>query len=116
MFILSQSNIAAKLKISRTTVSGILKNYPSVSLRAINAVKERLRIYKDRSIAGFGFKEIVQNFTPTLSIINQGRKKIIKTITELLIETIMNPDIKFMKNIKIVEGFIWNDSIKKPIF
>ena len=94
MFILTKANIATKLKISRATVYRTLRNYSNVSRKTIKAVEKGLR----------------------LSIINQDRKKIRKRTAELLMETIKNPDIKFRKNIKIEEEFIWNDSIKKTIF
>ena len=115
MAILTQANIATKLKICRATVSKALRDNLNVSPKTRKAAEKGLRIAEDMGVAGFGFKEIAQNFTPKLSIINQDPKKIRKTGAELLIETIKNPDIKFRKNIKIEEEFIWNDSILKKV-
>ncbi len=77
------------------------------------AVEKGLKIPEDIGIAGFGFKDTANTFTPTLSVINQDPRKIGSVATELLIEIINNPGIKMKKNILIDEEFIWNNSIIK---
>ena len=49
MFILTQANIATKLKISKATVSKTLRNYLNVSRKTIKAVEKGLRIINNKS-------------------------------------------------------------------
>jgi LacI family transcriptional regulator len=84
------------------------------ALGVYHAAKEvGVRIPEDIGIAAFGFNEIVQTFTPSLSIVNQNPRRIGLAATDMLIEEIENkyPDKK--KNITIKEEFIWNASILK---
>ncbi len=77
------------------------------------AMEKGLRIPEDIGVAGFGFKETAQSFTPTLSIINQDPRKLGSAAAELLIEMIENPGIKMHRDIIIEEEFLWNNSILK---
>ncbi len=77
------------------------------------AVEKGLSIPEDIGIAGFGFKDTAQSFTPPLSIINQDPRKIGSTAAELLIEMINNPCTVLQRNLIIEEEFLWNNSILK---
>ena len=77
------------------------------------AVEKGLKIPEDIGVAGFGFNDTVQSFTPPLAIINQDPRKLGNAAAGLLIEMIENPGIKRKKNIVIEEEFLWNDSIIK---
>jgi LacI family transcriptional regulator len=77
------------------------------------AKKVGIRIPEDIGIAAFGFNEIAQTFTPSLSIINQNPRKIGLAATDMLIEEIENKNPDKKKHIAIKEEFIWNASILK---
>jgi LacI family transcriptional regulator len=70
-----------------------------------------VRIPEDIGIAAFGFNEIAQTFTPSLSVINQNPRKIGLAATDMLIEEIENKNSDKKKNIEIKEEFLWNASI-----
>ena len=85
-----------------------------VALGVYKAAAEKgLKIPQDIGIAGFGFKDTAQSFTPTLSIINQDPRKIGSKAAELLIEMINNPSDVLHRNLIIEEEFLWNNSILK---
>jgi len=85
-----------------------------VALGVYKAAAEKgMKIPEDIGIAGFGFKDTAQSFTPSLSIINQDPRKIGSAAAELLINMIKNPGLKKQNNIIIEEEFIWNNSIIK---
>ena len=85
-----------------------------VALGVYKAAAEKgLKIPEDIGIAGFGFKDTAETFTPPLSVINQDPRKIGSEATRLLVEIINNPGIEIEKNIVIDEEFIWNNSIIK---
>ncbi len=85
-----------------------------VALGAYKAAAEKgVKIPGDIGIAGFGFKDTANTFTPSLSVVNQDPRKIGSEAALLLIEIISNPGIKRKKNIVIDEEFIWNDSMMK---
>lgn len=99
-----------------------LKNLPEIiftandriAFGAYKAAREKgLKIPDDIGILAYGFSETAQNFSPSLSIINQDPRNIGNTATDLLIKMIKNPDIKEHGNIIIEEQFIWNNSIIK---
>ena len=77
------------------------------------AKKVGVRIPEDIGIAAFGFNEIAQTFTPSLSIINQNPRKIGLTATKMLIETIESKNSGLPMQVKIKEDFQWYDSILK---
>jgi LacI family transcriptional regulator len=83
-----------------------------VALGIYQAAKEKkVRIPEDMGVVAFGFSEIAQTFTPTLSIINQDPRKIGKVAAEKLLDEILNKVSNQENNIVIEEEFIWNDSI-----
>jgi LacI family transcriptional regulator len=85
-----------------------------VALGVYKAAAEKgVKIPEDIGVAGFGFKDTANNFTPSLSVINQDPRKIGSEAAGLLIEIINSPGIEIKKNISIDEEFIWNDSIIK---
>ncbi len=85
-----------------------------VALGVYKAAAEKgIKIPEEIGVAGFGFKDTAQSFTPSLSIINQDPRKIGSTAAELLIKMIKNPGLKKQNNIIIEEEFIWNNSIIK---
>ena len=85
-----------------------------VALGVYKAAAEKgMKIPEDIGVAGFGFKDTAQSFTPSLSIINQDPRKIGSTAAELLIKMIKNPGLKKQNNVIIEEEFIWNNSIIK---
>ncbi|MFZ0454019.1 MAG: LacI family DNA-binding transcriptional regulator [Ignavibacteriaceae bacterium] len=85
-----------------------------VALGVYKAASEKgLKIPEDIGVAGFGFKDTANTFTPPLSVINQDPRKIGSAAAEFLIEIITNPGVKMERNIIIDEEFIWNNSIIK---
>jgi LacI family transcriptional regulator len=70
-----------------------------------------IRIPEDIGIVAFGFDEIAQTFTPTLSVINQNPRILGSTATYMLMDLIENRDITKFKQVMIKEEFIWNESI-----
>lgn len=98
------------------------KNLPEIIFTAndriafgvYKAIQEKgLNVPDDIGILAYGFSETAQNFSPSLSIINQDPRKIGNTAAELLIKMIKNPGIEKPYNIIIEEEFIWNNSIVK---
>lgn len=77
------------------------------------AQEKGLKIPDDIGVLAYGFKETAQNFSPSLSIINQDPRKIGVAAAEHIINMIKNPDVKKTDNVVIEEEFIWNDSIIK---
>lgn len=77
------------------------------------AKKVGVKIPEDIGIAAFGFNEVAQTFTPTLSIINQNPRIIGSAAAEMLIEEIETANFAEKKQIKIKEDFQWNESILK---
>ncbi|MEJ2053983.1 MAG: LacI family DNA-binding transcriptional regulator [Calditrichaceae bacterium] len=75
------------------------------------ANKVGLRIPEDIGVAAFGFSEIAQTFTPSLSIINQNPRNMGSTAADMLIETIENKNFGLSIQVKINEEFKWNESI-----
>ncbi len=61
------------------------------------AVEKGLKIPEDIGVAGFGFNDTVQSFTPPLAIINQDPRKLGSAAAGLLIEMIENPELKGRK-------------------
>lgn len=107
-------NSFMKLYSSKNLPEIIFTVNDRVALGVYKAAAEKgLKIPEDIGIAGFGFKETAQGFTPPLSIVNQDPRKIGSVAAELLIETIKSPDIKMQRNIIIEEEFLWNNSILK---
>jgi LacI family transcriptional regulator len=85
-----------------------------VAFGVYKAVHEKgLKIPDDIGILAYGFNETAQNFSPTLSIIDQNPRKIGNTAANLLIKMIKNPEAKRNENIILEEEFIWNNSIIK---
>lgn len=70
-----------------------------------------IRIPEDIGIVAFGFDEIAQTFTPTLSVINQNPRKLGSTATYMLIDLIENRNKGKSKQMVIKEEFQWNESI-----
>jgi LacI family transcriptional regulator len=98
------------------------KNLPEIifaindraALGVYHAAKEvGVKIPEDIGIAAFGFDEIAQTFTPSLSIINQNPRKIGLAATNMLIQKIENKNIDKINQITIEEEFLWNNSILK---
>jgi LacI family transcriptional regulator len=96
------------------------KNMPEIifavndraALGVYRAAKEvGIRIPEDIGITAFGFFEIAQTFTPSLSIINQNPRKLGIAATNLLIEELDNKNTDKKNVITIEEEFLWNDSI-----
>ena len=75
------------------------------------AKKVGVRIPEDIGIAAFGFNEIAQTFTPSLTVINQNPRKIGLAAANMLIEEIENKDFDKKKHIEIKEEFLWNASV-----
>jgi LacI family transcriptional regulator len=71
-----------------------------------------IKIPDDIGIVAFGFCEIAQTFTPTLSIINQNPREISISAAKMLIQEIENPELK-EERVVINEEFVLNASIKK---
>ena len=92
----------------------ILTVNDQVALGVYKAAAEKgLKIPEDIGIAGFGFKDTAETFTPPLSVINQDPRKIGSAAIDFLISIINNPGIKKQEKIVIDEEFIWNNSIIK---
>jgi DNA-binding LacI/PurR family transcriptional regulator len=107
-------NAFIKLYNSQNLPEIILTVNDRVALGVYKAAAEKgLKIPEDIGIAGFGFQETAQSFTPSLSVINQDPRRIGNSAAELLIEMINNPVFKIERNIIIEEEFIWNNSILK---
>ena len=107
-------NSFMKLYCSKNLPEIIFTVNDRVALGVYQAAGEKgLKIPKDIGVAGFGFKETAQSYTPALSIINQDPRKIGSAAAELLIEMIGNSGIKNQRNIIIEEEFLWNNSILK---
>lgn len=70
-----------------------------------------IRIPEDIGIVAFGFNEIAQTFTPSLSVINQNPRKLGSTATYMLIDLIENRNTGKSKQMVIKEEFQWNESI-----
>jgi LacI family transcriptional regulator len=84
------------------------------ALGVYHAAKEvGLKIPEDIGIVAFGFNEIAQTFTPTLSVINQDPRHLGLTATNMLIGKLENKDTNLKNEIMIEEKFLWNDSIHK---
>jgi len=77
------------------------------------AQEKGLKIPDDIGVLAYGFKEAAQNFSPSLSIINQDPRKLGAAAAEHIIKMIKNPDVRKTDNVIIEEEFIWNDSIIK---
>lgn len=77
------------------------------------AQEKGLKIPDDIGVLAYGFKETAQNFSPSLSIINQDPRKIGAEAAEHIIKMIKNSDVRKTDNVIIEEEFIWNDSIIK---
>ena len=83
-----------------------------VALGVYRAIREvGLRIPDDVGVAGFGFSETAQTFSPTLSVVSQDPRRVGGAAAELLIELITNPESGRPRNVVLEETFIWNDSI-----
>ena len=86
------------------------------ALGVYRAAKEvGVKIPEDVGIVAFGFNEIAQTFTPSLSIINQNPRNLGLTATNILIEEIEKKTTDKKNQITIEEEFIWNNSIKREI-
>jgi LacI family transcriptional regulator len=98
------------------------KNIPEIVFTANDRVasgvykaaqEKGIKVPDDIGILAYGFKETSQNFSPSLSIINQDPRKIGMAAAEHIIKMIKNPNVRKTDNIVIEEEFIWNDSIIK---
>ena len=76
------------------------------ALGVYHAAKEvGVKIPEDIGIIAFGFNEIAQTFTPSLSIINQNPRKLGLAATNMLIEEIENSNANKSQRIIIEEEF-----------
>jgi len=92
----------------------ILSVNDRAALGVYKAAKEvGVRIPEDIGIAAFGFNEIAQTFTPSLSIINQNPRQIGLAATNMLIQEIEHNYTDIKNHLTIEEEFLWNDSIRK---
>lgn len=71
-----------------------------------------IKIPDDIGIVAYGFCETATLFSPALSVINQDPRVIGKMTVEMLFDEIEQKN-KQRINLKIIEDFIWNDSLKK---
>ena len=84
------------------------------ALGVYHAAKEKgIRIPEDIGIAAYGFNEIAQTFTPSLSIIDQNPHKIGLIATDMLVDVIGSENPNKKKHLVIKEEFLWNNSILK---
>ncbi len=71
-----------------------------------------IRIPDDIGIVAYGFCETASLFSPTLSVINQDPRVIGRMTIEMLLNEIELKNNQHI-NLKIIEDFIWNDSLKR---
>jgi DNA-binding LacI/PurR family transcriptional regulator len=64
-------------------------------------------------VVAYGFYETAAFLNPTLSVINQDLRLIGKMTTKLFFNNIERKTSRQHINLKIVEDFIWNNSLKK---
>jgi LacI family transcriptional regulator len=87
-----------------------------VALGIYRAAREvGIRIPEDLGVVAFGFSETAELFSPTLSVINQDPRVMGKMTMEILLSEIEQKSLSNKQhiNLKIVEDFIWNNSLKK---
>jgi LacI family transcriptional regulator len=74
-----------------------------------------IRIPDDLGIVAYGFCETASLFSPTLSVINQDPRVMAKMTIEMLLSEIeqKTTGVKQHINLKIIEDFIWNNSLKR---
>jgi len=84
-----------------------------VALGAYKAIREAgLRIPEDIGVVGFGFQETAEMFNPGLSVITQDPRNMGFLAAQLLIEEIRTQGQVTHQQIRVKEGFIWNQSLK----
>jgi LacI family transcriptional regulator len=87
-----------------------------VALGIYKAAREvGLKIPEDLGVVAFGFCETAALFTPTLSVISQDPRTLGKMAMGILLNEIEQKKSgnKQHINLKMVEEFIWNDSLEK---
>jgi LacI family transcriptional regulator len=84
-----------------------------VALGVYKACRELgLRIPQDIGVAGFGFPEITEMFSPPLSVISQDPRLMGKTAVERLIREIQSEFIMQAEELVLSGEFNWNSSLK----
>lgn len=85
-----------------------------VALGASRAIRKAgLKIPEDIGIIGYGFSETAQQFSPTLSIINQDPRKMGKIAANMLIDEIQGKSDISPSRVLVEEEFQWNNSVLK---
>jgi LacI family transcriptional regulator len=96
------------------------KNLPEIifavndraALGVYQAAKEvGVNIPTDIGIVAYGFKDIAQTFTPTLSVINQNPRTLGLAAARMLIEEIDHNTKAAANGVVLEEEFLWNASI-----
>jgi LacI family transcriptional regulator len=102
-----------KLNELRNLPEIVLAVNDRVALGAYQAVRELgLRVPRDIGIVGFGFPETAAMFSPALTVISQDPRKMGKVAANRLIEEILSEKPPAVEEIRIREGFLWNESVK----
>jgi LacI family transcriptional regulator len=84
-----------------------------VALGAYKAIRETgLRIPEDIGVVGFGFLETAEMFSPSLSVITQDPRNMGFLAAQLLVEEIRTKGPVTHQQVRVKEGFIWNQSLK----
>ena len=84
-----------------------------VALGVFKACRELgLRIPEDMGVAGFGFPETTEMFSPPLAVISQDPRLMGLTAAKRLIEEIQSNSPVPPVEIRLPEDFHWNNSLK----
>jgi LacI family transcriptional regulator len=102
-----------KLAETRSLPQVILAVNDRVALGAYKAIREAgLRIPEDIGVVGFGFQETAEMFNPSLAVITQDPRNMGFLAAQLLIEEIRSQGPVTHQQIRVKEGFLWNQSLK----